>query len=98
MRRPGRPEDAGNPEDRLIEVLAAQIEDDEKLIDALGAGVLAVEDVERWFDRRKVSEQRFLETCGPLIEAMKRQGFDRSMNRNRVRHRPTPDHAPWNEA
>jgi hypothetical protein len=85
-----------NPEDGLIDVLAAQIQDDEKLIDALGAGLLAVEDLEAWFERRKRSEVRFFQICGPLIEKMRVQGFERAMNRVPVRHAGQKDHAPWN--
>lgn len=86
-----------NPEDRLIGLLAAQVEEDEKLIDALGAGVLELEDVERWLERRRDGERRFLDEASGLIGRMRAEGFSRQMNRTRVRHARAYDRAAWNQ-
>ncbi len=70
-----------NPELRLIELIAAQIQDDERLLDGLGDGVLSLQDVERWHRRRRAAHDRFLDECGRVIAEMRAQGFSRIMRR-----------------
>lgn len=87
-----------NPEERLIDLVAGQIEDDERLIDGLGAGVLSLEDVERWQADRRRREPEFTAECQALIAQMRAQGFQRLMRRGGVRRRSTRrgGQAAWN--
>lgn len=70
-----------NPELALIDAIVEQIVDDERLIEGLGDGSLALEDVERWHRRRVAGAARFEKECGSLIAAMRSQGFGRMMRR-----------------
>lgn len=76
---------ATDPERLLIDLLAEQIEDDEWIIEGLGAGTLSLGDLERWRSRRWEAEKRFLHESGRLIESMCRQGFGTVMSTTSVR-------------
>ena len=79
-----------NPEQRLIEVLADQIADDERIIEGMGTGLLSLEDLERWRQLRWESEKRFLHETGELIAAMRKEGFGGSMRHADSESRPAP--------
>jgi hypothetical protein len=68
-----------NPEERLIGLLADQIQDDEKVLDGLGSGTLSLEELEAWRDRRWGIERDFLKQTIRLIEEMRKEGFGRMM-------------------
>lgn len=70
-----------NPELRLIELVADQIQDDERLLDALGDGTASLEDVEAWYRRRKNAEASFVDSLGHAVSDMRAQGFSRVMRR-----------------
>jgi hypothetical protein len=93
----GRGPVQGNPELRLIDVIADQIQDDERLLDGLGDGTLGLEDVEAWRRRRAASAAGFLDRCGRLIAAMRAQGFSRMMRHVSPRRgaRPPRGQAVW---
>lgn len=76
-----------NPELLLIDEIASQIEDDERVIEGLGTGILSLGDLERWRQSRWEAEKRFLHETGRLIEEMRRQGFGHMMSSSR----PGPD-------
>lgn len=82
-----------NPENELIELIAAQIEDDARILEALGSGSMSVGDLERWRQNRWGDEKRFLHETGRLIGAMRAQGFDgqmRSGHDRKLERRPSP--------
>lgn len=71
-----------NPENLLIDLLAEEIEKDESILEALGAGTVSLEDMEHWYERRQQILRGFLEEAGRLIGEMRAQGFERSMRRS----------------
>jgi hypothetical protein len=70
-----------NAELKLIELVAGEIQEDERLLDALGDGSMSLEDVERWQRRRRGAAPRFADKCGRAVAEMRRQGFGRTMRR-----------------
>lgn len=68
-----------NPELELIDRLASQIDEDERLVEGLGSGTLSLRDLEAWRQRRWEAERRFLQETGELIKEMRRQGFSKTM-------------------
>lgn len=84
-----KPDNGGekNPEILLIDRIADQIQDDERLIDGLGDGSLGFEDVEKWYERRRAASSRFLEDCGRFIGSMRTDGFGRLMRHAQKRAR-----------
>jgi hypothetical protein len=71
-----------NPENLLIDLLAEEIERDESILEALGAGTVSLEDMEHWYERRGQVARGFLEEAGRLVAEMRAQGFERSMRRS----------------
>ena len=71
-----------NPENLLIDLLAEEIERDESILEALGAGTVSLEDMEHWLERRRQIVQGFIAEAGSLISEMRTQGFERSMRRS----------------
>lgn len=70
-----------NAEQKLIELVAAEIADDERLLDALGDGTMSLEDVEEWQRRREGAAPGFAAKCGRAVSEMRARGFNRSMRR-----------------
>lgn len=73
-----------NPEQTLIDLIADQIQDDEKVLDGLGSGTLSLEELEEWRDRRWQAERVFLKETIRVIEQMRAEGFGRTMRHSDV--------------
>jgi len=70
-----------NAEQKLIELVAGEIAEDERLLDALGDGTMSLEDVELWQKRRAAEAPAFAARCGRVVAEMRSRGFSRSMRR-----------------
>lgn len=74
-----------NPEGELIDLIVEQLEDDEAVIEGLGAGTLSLRDLERWRERRWQSERRFMKETGRVIGRMRDEGFGQEMRHGQAR-------------
>lgn len=74
-----------NPENELISLIAAQIQDDNEILDGLATGRLSVGDLERWRQERWGAEKNFLHETGRLIGEMRAQGFEEQMKTSDAR-------------
>ena len=72
-----------NPEQELIDLIASEIEEDEKILDGLGGGTLSLEDLERWRAKRWESDRRFMVASRRHIADMHAKGFGRMMSGSR---------------
>ncbi len=68
-----------NPEQKLIDLLADQIQDDERVLDGLGSGTLSLEELQEWRQRRWYMERRFLQESSHLLDQMQSEGFGKTM-------------------
>ena len=79
-----------NAEQKLIELVAAEIAEDERLLDALGDGTMSLEDVEAWQRRRAAAAPAFAARCRRAVAAMRSRGFGRNMRRGGARSPRSP--------
>lgn len=70
-----------NPELALIDTIAEQVQDDERILEGLAAGTLSLEEVEAWHQRRWRAEKDFMKRCGELVADMRRRGLGGQMSR-----------------
>ena len=70
-----------NAEQTLIELVAGEIAEDERLLDALGDGTMSLEDVEAWQRRRAAAAPAFAARCARAVASMRSRGFGRNMRR-----------------